>query len=262
MMAAVVSVPVAVVACAGMVHRCATLEYTNFRGRSTRGSRPGQGRWYPIVVSDGLIEGALAMSTFITTPPPIGPESPWPLYRMSVDQYEAMVESGIFTERDRLQLINGMLVAKVTQGDDHCVADDLCRVELSAVLPPGWFVRPGKPVKLPPDGMPEPDEAVVRGSARDYARRKRGTPGAQDVGLIVEVAFSSLAEDRAMVAVYGRSGIPIYWILNLVDRQVEVYSCPQADGYATRTDYQSGQHVPVVLDGAVIGQIAVDDLLP
>ena len=181
---------------------------------------------------------------------------------MSVDQYEAMVESAIFTERDRLQLINGMLVAKVTQGDDHCVANDLCRVELSAVAPPGWFVRPGKPVKLPPDGMPEPDEAVVRGSARDYARRKRGTPGAQDVGLIVEVACSSLTEDRAMVAVYGRNGIPIYWILNPVDRQVEVYSGPRPDGYATRTDYQSGQHVPVDLDGTVVGQIAVDNLLP
>jgi Uma2 family endonuclease len=202
------------------------------------------------------------MSTISTTPPPIGSEGPWPLYRLSLDRYEAMVESGIFTERDRLQLINGMLVAKVTQGDDHYVADDLCRVELSAVLPPGWFVRPGKPVKLPPDGMPEPDEAVVRGSARDYARRKRGTPGAQDVGLIVEVAYSSLAEDRAMVAVYGRSGISIYWILNLVDRQVEVYSCPQPDGYATRIDYQSDQHVPVVLDGMVFGQIAVDNLLP
>ena len=80
--------------------------------------------------------------------------------------------------------------------------------------------------------------------------------------MIVEVADSSLAEDRAMVAVYGRGGIPIYWILNLVDRQVEVYSCPQPDGYATRTDYQSGQHVPVVLDGTVFGQIAVDNLLP
>ena len=93
-------------------------------------------------------------------------------------------------------------------------------------------------------------------------RQKRGTPGALDVGLIVEIAYSSLAEDRAMVSVYGRSGIPVYWILNLVDRKVEVYACPQPDGYATRTDYQSGQQVPVVLDGTVIGQIAVDNILP
>ena len=64
------------------------------------------------------IWGALIMSTTTVTPPPF--ESPWPPYRLSVDQYEAMVESGIFTEHDRLQLINGMLVAKVTQGDDVC----------------------------------------------------------------------------------------------------------------------------------------------
>ena len=75
------------------------------------------------------------MSTIATTP--LSMDLPWPVYKLSVDQYEAMVESGIFTERDRLQLINGMLVAKVTQGDDHSVADGLCRDGLSAVLPPG-----------------------------------------------------------------------------------------------------------------------------
>jgi hypothetical protein len=81
MMAAVDSVPVAVVPWAGMVHRCATLEYTNSWGRSTRGARLGRRRWSPSIVSDGLIEGALAVSTFITTPPSIGSEGPWPLLR-------------------------------------------------------------------------------------------------------------------------------------------------------------------------------------
>ena len=201
------------------------------------------------------------MSTITTTPLPM--ESPWPLYRLSVDQYEAMVESGIFTERDKLQLINGMLVAKVTQGDDHIRGRRPCQGRRSRpCCPLGGSIRSNKPVRLPPDSEPEPDEAVVRGSTRDYERGKRGKPGPQDVGLIVEVSDSSLAEDRAMVRVYGPAGIPVYWIVNLVDRQVEVYSGPRPDGYATRDVYRSGQHVPVVLDGVIVGQIAVDDILP
>ena len=201
------------------------------------------------------------MSTITVTPLP--GESPWPPYRLSVDQYEAMVESGIFNEHDRLHLINGVLVAKVTQGDDHFVADELCRTELSAVLPPGWSIRTKKPVRLrPTDSEPEPDEAVVRGSIRDYTRGKRGKPAPQDVGLIVEVSGSSLADDRAMVRIYGPAGILSYWIVNLVERQVEVYTVPGPNGYAASDVYRPGQRVPVVLDGAIVGQIAVDDILP
>ncbi len=200
------------------------------------------------------------MATITDTPPPFEP--PWPLYKLSVDQYEAMVESGIFTERDKLQLINGMLVAKVTQGDDHSVADELCRTSLSAVLPSGWSIRTNKPVRLLPNSEPEPDQAVVRGSTRDYARGRRGKPGPQDVGLLVEVSHSSLADDRAMVGIYGPAGIPVYWIINLVNRQVEVYSDWQPDGYAVRHIYRSGQDIPVVLDGTVVGQIAVDNIMP
>ncbi len=200
------------------------------------------------------------MSTIADTPLPFEP--PWPPYRLSVNQYEAMVESGIFTERDKLQLINGILVAKVSQGDDHSVSDELCRTWLTAVLPAGWSIRTNKPVRLLPDSEPEPDEAVVRGSTRDYARTRRGTPGPQDVGLIVEVSHTSLADDRAMVGIYGPAGIPVYWIVNLVNRQVEVYASPTPNGYATRDIYRSGQNIPVVLDGTVVGQIAVDDIMP
>jgi Uma2 family endonuclease len=181
---------------------------------------------------------------------------------MPIEQYEAMVESGIFTERDRLQLINGMLVAKPTPCDDHSVADDLCQHELSAVVPAGWFVRSNNPIRLSPDGSPEPDEAVIRGSTRDYGRGKKGKPAAQDIAMVVEIAQSSLRQDREMIGVYGQGGIPVYWIVNLVDRQVEVYSDPRPDGYAKREIYRTGQDVPAVVDGTIVGRIAVDDLLP
>ena len=209
----------------------------------------------------------MASVSTVTTTQPIESTNlpewiPTPLYRMSLEQYEAMVESGVFTKRDRFHLINGILVAKVTQGDEHCEADDLCRVALEGVLPPGWYVRPNKPVRLPPDGAPEPDETVVRGSIRDYGRRNKGMPRATDIGLIVEIAQTSLLDDRAMAGVYGRAGIAIYWIVNLVDRQVEVYSNPNSAGYSSRVDYLPGESIPVVLDGVQVGFIAVDDIMP
>jgi Uma2 family endonuclease len=200
------------------------------------------------------------MSTI--TPTETLPEPTWMpslLYRMSLDKYEAMVDSGIFTPRDRLHLINGLLVAKMTQNNPHCMADDLCGVALDRVIPPGWYVRAAKPVRLPPDSMPEPDRTVLRGTIRDYTHRY---PGPSDVGLIVEVSDSSLADDRNQAEVYARSGIPIYWIVNLVDGQIEVYSNPSAAGYASRVDFDAGQDFPVVIDGVQVGVIAVDDVLP
>jgi Uma2 family endonuclease len=196
------------------------------------------------------------------TPVETLPEPTWtpsPLYRMSLDKYEAMVDSGIFTPGDRLHLINGFLVAKVTQNDPHCTADDLCGVALDSVIPPGWYVRAAKPVRLPPDNMPEPDRTVVRGAIRDYARR---CPGPGDIGLIVEVSYSSLADERNQAQVYARNGIPVYWIVNLIDRQIEVYSGPGSSGYSSRVDFLAGQNVLVVIDGVQVGIIAVDDILP
>lgn len=184
---------------------------------------------------------------------------PSPLFRMSLERYEAMVESGAFTEHDRVHLINGFLVEKMAQGDPHCVADDLCRNALTNVLPPGWFVRSNKPVRLPPKSKPEPDGAVVRSEVRDYTHR---SPGPEDIALVVEVAFSSLAEDRMQADLYATAGIPVYWIVNLVDAQIEVYSGPGSAGYSSRVDFPAGQNVPVVIDGRQVGLIAVNDVLP
>ncbi len=184
---------------------------------------------------------------------------PSPLYRMTLEQYEAMVDSGAFNEHDRFHLINGCLVAKMTQGDPHCVADDLCRNALTSVLPPRWFVRSNKPVILPPNSKPEPDHAIVRGGVRDYVR---SSPRPADVAMIVEVADSSLSEDRRKGDLYAAAGILIYWIVNLVDRQVEVYSSPNSAGYSSRADFHPGENVPVVLDDVQVGFIAVDEIMP
>ena len=182
----------------------------------------------------------------------------YPPFRMSIDQYEKLVDSGVFTKRDKLQLINGILAAKATQNPPQSVADLLCRKALVRVIPTGWHLRPDKPVRLPPDGEPEPDQCVVRGEERDYSARH---PGAGDIGLLVEVADSSLAADREMARTYGASGVPVYWIVNLRESQIEVYTEPTADGYGRVRAYKPGEDVPVVLDSVEVGQIAVSDIL-
>ncbi len=204
------------------------------------------------------------MSTATTTQPAtipgIPPWVPTSFYRLTLEQYEAMVDAGILGKRDRVHLIDGYLVAKMTQNDPHATADELCGAALARVVPPDWHVRAGKPIRLPRlISKPEPDRSVVRGTLRDYARQ---SPGATDIALVVEVADSSLADDRKLTGLYGPAGIPFYWIVNLVDGQVEVYSRPGAAGYESLEVLAPGHVLAVVIDGVEVGQIPVADILP
>ncbi len=204
------------------------------------------------------------MATVSPMQPPVSPTDPaWvpsPLYRMSLEQYEAMIASGAFTKRDRVQLKNGYLVEKMTELPPHGAACDATNLMLGPLIPAGWYARIERVLKIPGyASMPEPDLVMVRGTWRDYASRY---PEPADTAMIVEVADSSLYEDRAMAAIYGAAGIPVYWIVNLVHRQVEVYTNPSPAGYASRQDFAAGQQVPVEIGGRQVGMIAVDDILP
>jgi Uma2 family endonuclease len=187
--------------------------------------------------------------------------SPESLYRMSVEKYEAMVASGAFTKQDRFELINGFLVSKMTQYPPHSAACDGTCLALQALLPVGWYVRNDRPLRIPSrSSEPEPDVTVVRGSWRDYEARH---PEPADVVLLVEVADSSLRDDRTVMArIYGGGGVPVYWIVNLVDRQVEVHQGPSAQGYGRIEVFAEGASVPVVIEGVEVGRIAVGDILP
>jgi Uma2 family endonuclease len=208
------------------------------------------------------------VSIITTTTTPAAPAAPampdWtpsPLYRMSVEEYEALAASGALAGRKRIHLIDGLLVEKMTQNPPHMIADTLCGEELARVIPAGWQVLASKPIRLPGQGsMPEPDRCVVRGSVRDY---RAGHPEPADIALVIEVSDATLADDRAYGArLYGPARTPVYWIINLIDCQVEVHTNPGPVGYASRTDYRPGQVVPVVIDGRQVGVIAVDDILP
>jgi Uma2 family endonuclease len=204
------------------------------------------------------------MSTITTTMPPVSGVPAWVpprIHRMTVDEYERMVASGGIASRNRFHLIDGYLVDKMTHNPPHAVADERCGRELQQVMPHGWHLRAAKPVRLPAQhSEPEPDRCIVRGTIDDYAERH---PGPEDAALVVEVADSSLSEDRAYAMnLYGPAGIPSCWIVDVQGRRVEVYGGPGPQGYASIETFAEGQSVPVVIGGVEVGRIAVEALLP
>jgi Uma2 family endonuclease len=202
------------------------------------------------------------MSAITTMPPATARDwVPSPPYRLTLDQYERMVDEGILGARDRVHLIHGILVAKMVHKPPHAVVDELLGAELARVAPRGWHVRAAKPLRIPAsDSEPEPDRCVVRGRIADYADRH---PGPADVALVAEVADSSAAKDRGHAAnLYGPAGIPVYWIVDVNARRVEVYSLAGPRGYGPPEFFTEGQSIPVVIGGRVRGRIAVKDILP
>jgi Uma2 family endonuclease len=184
------------------------------------------------------------------------------LHKWSVADYHRFIELGILTEDDRVELLEGNVVNKMPPNPPHSNTVSNVHEVLGANLPSGWRLRSENPITLV-DSEPEPDFVFARGDRSTYRTRH---PGPDDIGLVVEVSDTSLAIDRAEKGrIYARSNLPIYWIINVVDRQVEVYSDPRPNdpvpSYATRTDYGSGDAVPLVLDGQLVAQLPVDDLL-
>jgi Uma2 family endonuclease len=183
------------------------------------------------------------------------------LYQFTVERYERMTAAGILTEDDRVELLNGLVVTKMTRGQPHTAALSDTRDTLLPLIPPGWHLQTEAPVRIPNFDEPEPDIAVVQGKARDYVALNR-PPFASELTLVIEIAESSLARDRSdKWAAYSSAGIPVYWIVNLIDDQIEVYSEPSPAGYQRRDDYKPGQDIPVTVNGVEQGRIAVADIL-
>ena len=186
-----------------------------------------------------------------------------PVCRLSVEQYEEMIRTGIIMEDDPVELLDGWLVPKMTKNPPHILASELVREALSQMLPTGWCVFSQQPVRLA-TSMPEPDVMVGRGELRQYRDR---LPRADDAGLVVEVSDASVYRDQVFKkGIYAEAGIPVYWLVNLLDGRIEVYESPVGAGdkadYARRRDFSPTDEIPVVLDGRQQATILVRDLLP
>ncbi|HYN76267.1 MAG TPA: Uma2 family endonuclease [Lamprocystis sp. (in: g-proteobacteria)] len=179
-----------------------------------------------------------------------------PLHHWTRAEYERMVESGAFKPGARFELLDGEIIAMSPQGPQHVTSVQLVAEALRERLPPGCVVRVQAPIALDDDSEPEPDICVVRGQIRDYARSH---PSA--ALLVIEVADSSLEHDRTDKArAYARNEIPEYWVINVKERIIEVYTQPWPTGYGCKT-IRSEQDFITSASVAVV-QLAVVELLP
>jgi len=178
------------------------------------------------------------------------------------EEYDKMAEAGVFRPGERVELIGGRIVEMSPQNSPHATALTLTSDALRIVFASGFVVRMQLPLNLSPVSQPEPDIAVVRGTVRDYTRAHPTT-----AVLVVEVSESTLAFDRGEKAsLYASAGIPEYWIINLLDRCVEVYRDPiamtgQLYGYGYRSRLQFFATDTVAAIAIPQAPIAIADLL-
>jgi Uma2 family endonuclease len=183
-------------------------------------------------------------------------------HRLTVDQYHQMIANGILTEEDPVELLEGYLVTKMPRSPEHDFALSTVAEELGRLIPRTFTLR-GQCAATIQESEPEPDVVVARGD-RGLYRHKH--PGPADTALVIEVSASSLHRDRTDKArIYARAGIPVYWVVNVIDKVIEVYTQPSgptaAPAYAQRDTFAVGSAVPAVLDGNTVGTIAVAEVM-
>src|SRR5215510_1685519 len=155
-----------------------------------------------------------------------------------------MIKNGTFTEGDPIELLEGYLVQKVSRNEPHETSLRRMTNRMGKWLPVGWCSQIQGAIDLP-DSQPEPDGAILQGVDSDHD----GTiPKPNVIGIVIEVSDSSLYTDRSDKGrIYARAGIPVYWIVNVADKQVEVYTDPdtaaEPPAYRMRTDYKPGDNL-------------------
>jgi Uma2 family endonuclease len=178
-------------------------------------------------------------------------------------EYDRLIELGFFQPNEPIELIGGQLMVAEPQGAAHYTAIQRTARALEAAFGSGWVVRTQGPIRLDDESEPEPDVAVVSGTAEDYRNEHPARPV-----LTVEIAESSLGSDRERKgSLYARAGLQDYWVVNLAANLVEVYREPAVDSlgafgwsYARREIFGSAAQLSPL--AAPNGRVRVADLLP
>jgi Uma2 family endonuclease len=187
---------------------------------------------------------------------------PLPLHRFTVKQYQRMIETGVLTVNDRVELLEGWVIDKMPRNPPHDGTISRLNRRILRLLPDEWVLRVQSAITLP-KSQPEHHFAVVRGPEDTYFQRH---PLPRDIALLIEVTDSSLLFDRqSKTRIYARARIPEYWIVNLVASTIQVFTRPKtgkAPAYQGQRDYGKDEVLPLVLAEREIAQIPVNELFP
>ena len=181
--------------------------------------------------------------------------------RLTVAEYHRLAEQGVLTD-DGVELLEGRVVKKMPKNPRHVSVVDRLRHTLERILPPDLHLRLQDPVTLS-TSEPEPDLAVVRGSKKEFEVRH---PGPADVAIVVEVADTTLRWDRGFKKrLYAGAGLPVYWIVNLVNNQIEILTEPsgaaETPDYAGREVIDITSTLPVTIGQKHLGDLSAREIL-
>jgi Uma2 family endonuclease len=163
--------------------------------------------------------------------------------KFTVEQYHKMLESGILTEDDRVELIRGEIIEMSPIGTKHAACVNRLVNLLAQLLGKRVIVAAQNPIALNDNSEPQPDVALLKPRDDFYATAH---PQPQDIFLLIEVADSTVMYDREeKIPLYGAANIIEVWLVDINAQIVEVYQQPIAAGYQHIQKFTCGQTLSI-----------------
>ena len=177
---------------------------------------------------------------------------------ISVEEYDRMIEHGILTTEDKVELLNGVIIEKMPKGTKHAFLNDIIADLLKEKLGGQVYVRSQNPIVLDDFSEPEPDIVLAKPPREIYFERH---PKAEDILLIVEISDSTLGRDRFTKGLaYSSAGIEQYLIVNVAEKSIEDYREPSADGYKSKQTFHKGESFSLAAFPEI--EISVENFFP
>ena len=181
------------------------------------------------------------------------------LHFITVERYHAMIEAGILGEDDPVELLNGKIVDMSPIGRFHAVCVRTINAHFVKLLDGKYLCSQEQPITIAEGSEPEPDYVIAKLGGQRYLDHH---PYPEDIHLLIEVADKTLPRDRgAKQSIYARAGIPEYWIVNLIDRQLEIFTEPDVTTGTYGKERVLGER-DTLMNHPLAGTVAINQWIP